>query len=282
MNPSPDPPTTPTHLVVHYHRRYHDYHSWTLTLTNATYAQPVNNARTSYGAIFRIPFPLPDSITLLPTHPNLVDAPPRHCHLPSLTALHRELHVFLLQAHPHALPSPSLLQAHPNPRLFALSISHPHAWLVVYVRHTKRDVFPATAHYRHHHHPPLFLLDTTTLAEQVTVTVQHHYNRPAPATPQHSYPAFRAPYPSHVTLSANPLTAQQAPRDLFAVITTQALQGRFLSPRVRNPPVLPSPLTRTPKYTHLVLFYYRLDRSTPIVSITVSASVKLEARNNFV
>lgn len=78
-------------------------------------------------------------------------------------------------------------------------------------------------------------------------------------------------------LSAHPLKAQQTDQDLFAAITTQALQCRFLSRQVQGPTVLDSPLIRTPKYKHLVLFYYRLDRSTPIVSLTVSASVKLEA-----
>ncbi|CAN8063230.1 unnamed protein product [Agarophyton chilense] len=266
----------PAHLVVHYHRPYHDYYNWCLTLGDNVYAQCIPDAFTAYGALFRISLPSQSQLLLQPTHPALIDSTPRRVDLSSLHSTGRDKHVFLLCDHPHAVSSPLLFLTGQFSRFVFVTADWGEEWLVLYAGNTKRDLFPATCHYRVPAHPSLFVLDTSALPKEISFTLQKTHTYTAPSHSQPSFPSFEAPFPHHIPLSSTPF---RTPFDPLSVLVEQTSRSAYLSLIVSTmaPVTRPNPSPVIAPSKHLILFYYRLDRSTPIVSIMLTAATNLQS-----
>eukprot|EP00178_Gracilaria_changii_P005015 TRINITY_DN180_c1_g3_i1.p1 TRINITY_DN180_c1_g3~~TRINITY_DN180_c1_g3_i1.p1 ORF type:complete len:1523 (+),score=213.81 TRINITY_DN180_c1_g3_i1:863-5431(+) len=256
-------------LVVHYHRACGDYYRWSLIVRDAhgtrRYGESVPAARTAFGALFRVPLPEGNILRLQLVHPSLVDCEKKPFDLASVSDVNGEKHVFVMEASEMVAPKPRQLTS-----WMSVHTECHDGWLVVYGFCTKRDVFGATAHYRVPQVPPLFVLDATQLSSTVSFAVQRSHHHALASDAQSSFATFHAPFPQHVSLFPH---SRHASCDLFQLLVQQASRSKYLSSQIHSaqslaviPPSIPVPSK------HLILFYYRLDRSTPVVTIAIKAT----------
>lgn len=272
-----------SHLVVHYHRRLHDYSFFRLAVLPSATASPFlfqqarPHALTSFGAVFRLDLALlsvPHDATLhlLPTRgpSHTFDLPARPLHLATLNlSIPCVHHLFIADADPavHLVPHtirylhlprflPLLLpfSAHPpllHVRAFATS-SSPESNPPLHL-----SVPPATPPYRPPHRPVVFLLDLAVLPTSARLHLQllpaaelAHPPSAAPLSPTATTLALPPAHPAFtLTTDSHPVTAPYLPTKdsdhVAFILASQSEHAVALSPHTLTKIPIPSTVGST-------------------------------------